>query len=57
MEFTGAKKFEQLCNDKNNIWMGIINVTPDSFSDGGKFNIKEEALKSTRTCACWSSYS
>ena len=25
--------------------MGILNVTPDSFSDGGKFNSVDEALK------------
>lgn len=25
--------------------MGILNVTPDSFSDGGKFNVMDEALK------------
>ena len=25
--------------------MGILNVTPDSFSDGGKFNLKASALK------------
>ena len=25
--------------------MGIVNVTPDSFSDGGKFNIPEEAIR------------
>ncbi|PSD39251.1 dihydropteroate synthase [Acinetobacter radioresistens] len=25
--------------------MGILNVTPDSFSDGGKYNHKEQALK------------
>ena len=25
--------------------MGIINVTPDSFSDGGKFNTPEEAIR------------
>lgn len=25
--------------------MGILNITPDSFSDGGKFNSKESALK------------
>ncbi len=24
--------------------MGILNVTPDSFSDGGKFNSKEKAI-------------
>ena len=25
--------------------MGILNITPDSFSDGGKFKLKENALK------------
>ena len=25
--------------------MGILNVTPDSFSDGGKFNEVEAAVK------------
>ena len=25
--------------------MGIVNVTPDSFSDGGKFNKPEEAVR------------
>lgn len=25
--------------------MGVINITPDSFSDGGKYNNKEQALK------------
>ena len=25
--------------------MGILNVTPDSFSDGGKFNDKDAALR------------
>ena len=25
--------------------MGIVNVTPDSFSDGGKFNTPEEAIR------------
>ena len=24
--------------------MGIVNVTPDSFSDGGHFNVRETAL-------------
>ena len=27
--------------------MGILNVTPDSFSDGGKFNNLDAALKHT----------
>ena len=31
----GNKNFDT----KNNVYiMGILNVTPDSFSDGGKFN-------------------
>ena len=25
--------------------MGILNLTPDSFSDGGKFNKKAKSLK------------
>ncbi len=25
--------------------MGVLNITPDSFSDGGKFNTKDQALK------------
>ena len=28
--------------------MGILNVTPDSFSDGGKFNNIDSALKHTK---------
>ena len=28
--------------------MGILNVTPDSFSDGGKYNEVEEAVKSSK---------
>ena len=28
--------------------MGIVNVTPDSFSDGGKFNKPEEAIRRAR---------
>ena len=31
---------------KNNAYiMGILNVTPDSFSDGGKFDGMDRALK------------
>jgi dihydropteroate synthase len=29
---------------ENFLWMGILNVTPDSFSDGGKFSSLESAL-------------
>ena len=25
--------------------MGVLNLTPDSFSDGGKFNKKQKSLK------------
>lgn len=45
MNLTGAKKFEQLCKENRSVWMGIINLTPDSFSDGGKFDRKEKAIK------------
>ncbi len=31
--------------------MGIVNVTPDSFSDGGKFNSPEEAVRRARNIA------
>jgi dihydropteroate synthase len=31
--------------NKNTILMGILNITPDSFSDGGKFYSKEKAIK------------
>ena len=33
--------------DKEPVIMGILNVTPDSFSDGGKFNSIDRALKHT----------
>ena len=29
-------------NKKNHFLMGILNMTPDSFSDGGKFNLKKK---------------
>ena len=32
-------------NKKNHILMGVINMTPDSFSDGGKFNTVSKAFK------------
>lgn len=37
----GNRRFE---TDKHTYIMGILNVTPDSFSDGGKFNETENAL-------------
>ena len=39
----GNKKFEE----NRTYIMGILNVTPDSFSDGGKFNNIDAALKHT----------
>ena len=31
---------------KNQVYiMGILNVTPDSFSDGGRFDSQDEALR------------
>tara|TARA_B100000941_G_C28506530_1_gene557714 strand:+ start:186 stop:1244 length:1059 start_codon:yes stop_codon:yes gene_type:complete len=30
---------------KNHILMGVLNLTPDSFSDGGKFNSSKKAVK------------
>ena len=36
-------KYEFLVPGKTYI-MGILNVTPDSFSDGGKFNETDRAL-------------
>ncbi len=40
-----AKKIPKLKFDNLPILMGIINITPDSFSDGGKFNKKISAIK------------
>lgn len=41
-EFRNGKK---LTLGKRTLVMGILNVTPDSFSDGGKFNSVDQALK------------
>jgi dihydropteroate synthase len=30
--------------------MGVLNLTPDSFSDGGKFNKKKKELKHALKC-------
>ena len=35
----------EFLNKKNHVLMGILNMTPDSFSDGGKFNSTQKALK------------
>lgn len=38
-------KILQLLKQKRPLIMGILNLTPDSFSDGGKFNNPKKALK------------
>ena len=40
-----VKKIPKLKFDNLPILMGILNITPDSFSDGGKFNKKNSAIK------------
>ena len=35
---TKKKRFKKLNLSKNPILMGVVNLTPDSFSDGGKYN-------------------
>ena len=41
----GGREFDT----KNNTYiMGILNVTPDSFSDGGKFNGMDAAMAHAR---------
>ncbi len=42
------KKFKRLNLANLPILMGVINMTPDSFSDGGKFNKTKIALKRAR---------
>ena len=37
----GSRKFD---TEKNTFIMGILNVTPDSFSDGGRYNNLDAAL-------------
>ena len=38
----GGKQFD---TENNTYIMGILNVTPDSFSDGGRYNNMEAALR------------
>ena len=40
-----AKKIPKLKFSNLPILMGILNITPDSFSDGGEFNKKNSAIK------------
>ncbi|MFD1395630.1 dihydropteroate synthase [Kroppenstedtia eburnea] len=40
-----------LPTDRRTVVMGILNITPDSFSDGGKFNRLEQAVNRARQLA------
>ncbi|MGY3803279.1 dihydropteroate synthase [Pigmentibacter ruber] len=37
------EKFRKLCSENKHLWMGILNITPDSFSDGGAYLKAESA--------------
>ena len=41
-------KLKQLLNEKKYLIMGILNFTPDSFSDGGDFYDVEAAIEGVR---------
>ena len=41
----GANMFDTIRSDGRPLIMGILNVTPDSFSDGGQFDSVEQACK------------
>ncbi|MCB0384718.1 MAG: dihydropteroate synthase, partial [Bdellovibrionales bacterium] len=40
----GGSSWQRLLDPENPSVMGILNVTPDSFSDGGRFNTVEAAV-------------
>lgn len=42
---TSADKLKKICTEHNHVWMGILNITPDSFSDGGLYYTKNYAVK------------
>ena len=39
------KKFKELCQTTPVIWMGVLNITPNSFSDGGLWLSPEKAVE------------
>ena len=41
-------KLKKLLNEKKYLIMGILNFTPDSFSDGGDFYDVEAAIEGVR---------
>lgn len=44
MEASGTEKLTELLKREKPIVMGILNVTPDSFYDGGRYNLVEHAV-------------
>ena len=42
-EITKKKSFKKLKFSNTPVLMGVVNLTPDSFSDGGKYNKKKQA--------------
>ena len=48
-KITSKRKF---FNKKKHVLMGVLNMTPDSFSDGGKFNVEKKALKRISEMLC-----
>ena len=44
-KITKKKKFKGLHFNNKPVLMGVLNLTPDSFSDGGKFNNQKKAFK------------
>ncbi len=49
MEFIISTKPKTYNLSEQTLVMGILNITPDSFSDGGKFNDAEAAVQRART--------
>jgi len=45
------KSRSELSKNTQSLIMGVLNVTPDSFSDGGKFNSLDAAIKQAETMA------
>jgi dihydropteroate synthase len=45
---SSSQKLHDLCQKNKPVWMGILNITPDSFSDGGLFNTVAQATQRAR---------
>ena len=45
VNITKKKNFSKLKFESSPLIMGVVNLTPDSFSDGGKYNNHKDALK------------